>query len=299
MTGVPGVRASPVDLHLHTCFSDGDDDPTVLADRCVAAAVRTAAIVDHDSMAAVAAFETAARGRLTVVPGCEITATDGGIEAHCLAYWVEGPDFLDRIGRVRTAELAWWRAWVGAVEAFGVPLTWDDVETELGVDRIGYVGDYLALLLRAAGDDARFTRYANDTRALVADLCKPGGPLYLPRPWVPDLDEAVGWVLAAGGTAVLAHPEQGRGVELDRDLLRRLRDCGIAGIEVWTTWHTAEQSARLAALCAESGLIAVAGSDYHGTRVKPWASTPGLLPAAPADPFAVVDALHARCGGAS
>lgn len=299
MSGVPGVRHCPIDLHLHTRWSDGEDDPADLADRCAAARVRIAAVTDHDSMAGVAAFAAAAEGRLIAIPGCEISAKDGGIDMHCLAYWAEGAGFLDRIGRVQAAEMDWWRTWVARVAAYGVPLSWDDVEDELGVGRIAYTGDYLAMLLRVADDDERFASYANDTRSLAADLCAPGKPLHVPHPWVPRLDEAVEWVLAAGGTAVLAHPGQSSGGESDEDFLRRVRDYGIAGIEVWTTWHTAEQSTRLADLCKKNGLIAVAGSDYHGTRVKPWSPAPGMMPDVPVDPFAIVDSLHDRRGGPS
>ena len=244
--------------------------------------MRVAAVTDHDTMRSVAAFRAAAAGRFTAIPACEVSSTWRGKEAHCLAYWVSETDaeFSARVGRARECELMWWRAWIDRAAAFGVPLTWDDVEREIGPDRIAFTGDYLALLLRYAKDDPRFDRYAGDSGLLVAELCAPGQPLHVPRPWLPELTAVIGWIVAAGGVPVLAHPSDS---VTDADFAL-LRDAGLAGLEVWTTWHDPKRSARLAGCCARTGLIATAGSDYHGERVKAWTRQPGLLPAVPDDP---------------
>ncbi|MFF2116888.1 PHP domain-containing protein [Kitasatospora sp. NPDC058184] len=302
MRGAPATLATPVDLHLHTRHSDGDEAPADLARRCVEAGLRVAAVTDHNTLAGVAAFERAAAGRLTVVPACEITTTWRGEETHCLAYFVDPGDeaFRQRIGRLHDAELAWWRTWTDRAHALGVPIARADVERRLGGDRVAYVNDYLALLLEAAGDDPRFAPYADgDDRfaRLIADWCRPGRPLHVEHPVNPDLVDVLSWIERAGGVAVLAHPgPHTAGLDAPRcaELLAPLREAGLAGLEVWTSWHTPADSARLAEAAGRLGLVATAGSDYHGVRVKPWAPSPGLLPALPADPLAVLDALHDR-----
>lgn len=73
-------------------------------------------------------------------------------------------------------------------------------------------------------------------------------------------------------------------VVTDHDTLRSVaafRAAAWPGWRVWTTWHDPAHSARLAERCARTGLIATAGSDYHGERIKAWAHRPGLLPAIP------------------
>jgi hypothetical protein len=292
MRGVLGTQPSLVDLHLHTRASDGDDGPAELAERVAGAGVRVAAVTDHDTMGSVTAFRAAAADRFTVIPACEVSSTWRGQDTHCLAYWVSPTDaeFTARVGRARDCEFVWWRTWTERAAAFGVPLTWDDVERDIGPDRIAAVDDYLAVLLRYARDDPRFDRYAHDTRLLVAELCRPGQPLHVPQPWLPDLIEVIGWVLAADGVPVLAHPPESL-TEADFTMLRA---AGLAGLEVWTTWHEPRRSAELAASCARTGLIATAGSDYHGERVKQWTREPGLLPSIPVDPLSIVDALE-RC----
>lgn len=300
MRGASATLATPVDLHLHTRHSDGDEAPAELAQRCVDAGLRVAAVTDHNTVAGVAAFERAVSGRLTVVTGCEITTTWRGAETHCLAYFVDPHDlpFQARIGAVHDAELAWWRAWTDQVRSIGVPLTWDAVAQCIGGDRVAYVGDYLALLLETAHGDPRFAGYRSEVHGqLVADWCRPGRPLHLEHPAKPDIIDVLSWVHDAGGVAVLAHPAEsvsGLGAPESAALLQPLREAGLTGLEVWTSWHQPADSARLAEVCERLDLVATAGSDYHGVRVKPWAPRPGLLPALPTDPLATIDALHDR-----
>ncbi|QHC30151.1 PHP domain-containing protein [Streptomyces sp. HF10] len=300
MRGPSATLATSVDLHLHTRHSDGDEAPAELARRCVDAGLRVAAVTDHNTVAGIAAFDQAIGGRLTVVPACEITATWRGEETHCLAYFVDprDPKFRERIGGIHDAELVWWRTWTDRVQAIGVPLTWDDVVRRLGGHRVAYVGDYLALLLEATHGDPRFAAYTAEAYdRLVADWCRPGRPLHVEHPEKPDVADVLSWIEEAGGAAVLAHPGTfvtGLDGSECVELLKPLAEAGLAGLEVWTSWHTPAVSARLTDVCDLLGLVATAGSDYHGARVKPWAPRPGLLPALPADPLAVIDALHDR-----
>jgi predicted metal-dependent phosphoesterase TrpH len=301
MIGAQGSQFSPVDLHLHTRFSDGDEEPSRLAEACAAAGLRVAAITDHNTLAGVAAFRAAIGDRCRVLTGCEITTRWRGEEVHCLGYLVreDDPGLTAQLALVHSAELQWWREWVQQASRIGVPLDWAEVQRRVGANRVAYPSDFVRLLLEAAGDDPRFRDYhPGDERRLAAQWCRPGQPLHVPEPWWPELTEAIGWISEAGGVAVLAHParllDAPNGVAEE---LAVLRGAGLAGVEVWTTWHTPTQSARLMRLCTEVGLLPTVGSDYHGTRIKPWAPGPGLVPVLPPEPFALVDALHDQLPG--
>ena len=66
---------------------------------------------------------------------------------------------------------------------------------------------------------------------------------------------------------MLAHP--GAYFEnATRDDLVALRDRGLAGLEVHTSYHTPELTAFYGGLAAELDLVPTAGSDFHG-RIKP------------------------------
>jgi len=286
-----------VDLHLHTSLSDGDDAPGELAERCHRAGVRVAACTDHDTLAGAAAFGAAARRLgITPVPGCEITALWHGREVHCLAYFVDPGDAVlpGRLALVRGAELDWWRAWFRRAGAIGAPVTWADVEAKVGTDRVPYIGDLLDLFLVAVDGDPRFAGYPRGGRhdRFIGDWCRAGRALHVPKPWRPQLAEVAGWICDAGGVAVLAHPARSLGDEPWR--LDELRGAGLAGVEVWSTWHDPAQIRRLAEECCRLGLIGTQGSDYHGARLKPWVPRPGVVPEGAPDPTAIVDELAAR-----
>lgn len=286
-----------VDLHLHTRYSDGDDDPTELAYRCAEAGLRIVSCTDHDTMAGVTEFRAAAAGwGIEVVPGCEITAAEGGRDRHCLIYFVDPADDQNqqRITEVRRAEIEWWRTWFDQAEQVGVAVSWQAAEQRFGSDRIAYIGDYLDFFLDAAAGDERFAQYPRGRHdELIQQWCRAGQPLHVPRPWRPSLGEVAQWAADAGGVAVLAHPVREFATDELPVLLATLAEAGFAGLEAWTTWHSPADSARVAAACAAAGLVATQGSDYHGARLKPWAPAPGLVPAVCPDPWAVLDMLEA------
>ena len=83
-------------------------------------------------------------------------------------------------------------------------------------------------------------------------------------------NQALGWILAARGLPVIAHPARYR---LTRSKLARLigefRAAGGVGIEVVSGSHTLDETRHMAAVSREHHLLASAGSDYHGPH-NPW-----------------------------
>ncbi|MFO7733768.1 MAG: hypothetical protein R6X21_08975, partial [Candidatus Aminicenantes bacterium] len=70
-----------------------------------------------------------------------------------------------------------------------------------------------------------------------------------------------------GGVPVLAHPgayfQQTTGEDA-----RFLKERGLVGMEVYTFYHTPEQTAAYRDVAEELDLVPTAGSDFHG-RIKP------------------------------
>lgn len=290
-------QPTTVDLHLHSLVSDGDESPAALAQRCVEAGLRVVACTDHDSTTGLAEFTAVAEAAgLRVIPGCEVTVTWRGQELHCLAYFVDPADtlFRDRIDNVRHTEVAWWRDWFDQAGSVGVPINWAMVAERFGADRVAYIGDYLDFFLDRADGDPRFAGYPRrNHRRFIQQWCKPGQALHVPHPWRPELSEVVSWVAESGGVTVLAHPGRAFPADEMSDRCAELAEIGVTGIEVWTTWHDHGDIERLAKLCDEHGLVGSQGSDYHGVRLKPWAPSPGLVPAQAPDPMEIVARLQA------
>ena len=108
-----------------------------------------------------------------------------------------------------------------------------------------------------------------------------GQPCVVPHQWA-SLGDAVSWIKASGGVAVIAHP--GR-YPLDtaqmRELIGEFRDHGGAAIEVVTASHKPHQYATFAAHARAFGLAASAGSDFHSPAES--YHDLGSLPALPPD----------------
>ena len=81
-----------IDLHSHTTASDGHLDAATLVRQAWTAGIRTLAVTDHDTVAAIgAAREAATAFGLTLINGIEITAIDAGRDVHILGYFFD-PD---------------------------------------------------------------------------------------------------------------------------------------------------------------------------------------------------------------
>ena len=254
---------SAVDMHVHTCRSDGLLAPAVLAAAAAAAGVRTLAMTDHDTLAGYRELRApgadALPAGLCVLPGVEINAVAGRLdlpdgELHVVGIGVN-PDgealeaalagqrearrrrFARMAARLRDAGLG--------VEAQLAGLN-PDTDDALGCPT-------LARALVAAGiatsvSDA-FTRFIGR-----------GGPGYVPRDGLGPV-EAIRVIRGAGGIPVLAHfaaaPSR-------RVLLGELMAAGLAGIEVHHRSFDAATVAAVAAVAHDLGLLASGGTDFHG-----------------------------------
>jgi hypothetical protein len=122
---------------------------------------------------------------------------------------------------------------------------------------------------RAMVGRTHFARYlaeigvVPDAKSAFSRFLVPGKPGYVPHEWT-SLQSAVGWIRAAGGRAVIAHPGRyglsGGALEA---LLSDFREAGGEAIEVVTGSHSPDQYAMFAAVAESHGFLASRGSDFH------------------------------------
>lgn len=248
------------DLHSHTTASDGAQAPADNVRLALAAGLSGLAITDHDTVAGVA--EAVAEGRrlgVEVIPGVEISTAVDGRDIHVLGYYIDVSDaqLLRRLDSQRNTREQRNRLILQRLAELGVDVTMEEVRAQSRnipgkEDTIGR--PHIAAALVAKGAVATigeaFDRYlAGDAPGFVrVDRIHP--------------ETAIDWIREAGGVPVLAHP----GLYRDEALVQRLIDYGIAGIETSHPDHRAEDEALYARLAEEHGLIATAGSDFHGSR---------------------------------
>lgn len=130
---------------------------------------------------------------------------------------------------------------------------------------------------------ARFLAEAGvvaDLREAFRRFLVPGKPGYVPHQWAA-LAEAVQWIRAAGGQAVLAHPGRyGLSAGAMDALLAEFRAAGGEALEVVTGSHSQAQMRHFGAIATQLQFAASRGSDFHGPQEgAEFGSLPALDPA--------------------
>ncbi len=251
------MSAQP-DLHCHTTASDGTLSPAALVRRAKAAGIPMLAVTDHDTTEGIAeAQREAAQVGLRLVAGVEISVTWGGRTVHVVGLNVEPgtPELAEGLARLRTFRD--WRA--------------EEIARRLG--RVGIRGAFEGARALSNGRLISRTHFARflvqeglvgSERDVYRHYLVSGKPGHVTGEWA-TLEEAVGWVRAAGGQAVLAHPARYR---LTRTkLLGLIREFSAAGgeaLEVASGSHSRDDTFSMAQVARETGLLASCGSDYHG-----------------------------------
>ncbi len=261
------------DLHAHSTASDGTLTPTQLMRRAHAAGVEVMALTDHDTLEGLAEAAHAASDRgLDFVPGVEISVSWQGGTVHVVGLGVDANSKELQQGLKALRDFRDWRA-----EEIGRRL-----------ERAGIPGAFEGARARSNGrliSRTHFARFlvdnghAPDVRAVFHRFLVSGKPGFVAGSWAA-LEDAVRWIRCAGGQAVIAHPARYR---LTRSKLRRLLgefvELGGAGLEVVSGSHSRDDYFNMAHLARAFGLLASAGSDYHGPE-HPWIEL-GQLPALP------------------
>jgi len=200
------------------------------------------------------AMTGAARVGVQFVPGVEITAHVDDLEIHILGHFIDPGDnrlteFLsssrgDRITRVhRMIEKLW---------TLGLPLEADEVLRLAPDCSVGRPHVARAMIRRG---------YVASLREAFDRYLTSGKPAYVDRSRIP-APLAIRAVKEAGGLASLAHPGQYGHDEIIPFLVQH----GLDGLEVYHSEHTTELIYRYERIRLEYGLVAVGGSDYHGTE---------------------------------
>lgn len=245
-----------IDLHAHTTASDGALLPQELVRLAKSRGVSVLAVTDHDTLASIqAAAEEGARAGLQVVPGVEVTAYVDDLEVHILGHFVDPSDaqlaeFLassrdDRITRVHRMIARLW--------ALGLPLDVDEILAQAQAPGSSVGRPHVAQAMVRRG-------YVGSMQEAFDRYLTPGKPAHVERQRIPAAD-AILAIKRAGGVPSLAHP----GVYGRDDVIPRLVEQGLVGLEVHHPDHDTGAIFRYERLRLHYDLLAVCGSDYHGT----------------------------------
>jgi predicted metal-dependent phosphoesterase TrpH len=253
------VTADPgrVDLHSHTCFSDGLFTPEELVARAARLGLAAVGVTDHDSVGAIDRARAAGkRHGVEIAPGAELSCTVDGIDVHILGYYIDhrDPEVVGFFEGFRQARHDRAVRMVELLDGLGIRVTLEMVEARATGVAVGrpHVAQAMVDAGAVGSLEEAFQRY------LGYD-----GPAYVPKKRLTP-EEAVGFIHRHRGVAVLAHP----GIYRRDTALYAAIGAGVDGIEVWHPDHDAAEATRLLEVAEKNGLLVTGGSDCHGGRKK-------------------------------
>lgn len=264
------------DLHCHSTVSDGVLEPEEVARRAHANGVQLWALTDHDILDGVprARAEAESLG-MRFISGVEISVTWSGHTVHIVGLGVDDTHqgLVEGLRAVRSGRSDRAREMGRRLDALGVSNSYEGA--------LRYVSNP-ALISRT-----HFARYlveqgvCKSMQEVFSRYLGENGPAYVPMQWS-TLEQAVNWIKAAGGRAVIAHPGRYDYTPMQFDaLFEQFRDLGGEGIEVVTGSHTPDQYGVYADVARRYGFLASCGSDFHGPRES--RMDLGQLPPLPSD----------------
>jgi predicted metal-dependent phosphoesterase TrpH len=264
------------DLHCHSNVSDGLLAPDEVARRAHAGGVTLWALTDHDEVGGQAAARSAAQALgMRYLCGVEISVTWASRTVHVVGLNIDPAcaALVDGLRATRDGRAVRARAIGEALGALGIEGAYAGALQYVSnpdlISRTHFARFLVDQGLAASMNDV-FERYLGD-----------GKPGYVPHRWA-KLADAVAWIRAAGGEAIIAHPGRYRYSALEFDaLFAEFIDLGGKAIEVVTGSHTPDQYREYADVARRFGFEASRGSDFHAPGEG--RTELGSLPPLPAD----------------
>jgi predicted metal-dependent phosphoesterase TrpH len=262
----PMPPLSPIDLHMHTLYSDGRATPQELVEYAVSIGMQTIAITDHDNArGSRLARPLAEKLKLTLIPAIEMTcrwdaaqAAPGKSDIDVLGYFLDldQPDLqvfeeaLLNDFHERTDIACWY------LSAEGYTISLQDVLRENPY----YAGTRpLLMAVLQKGYASSYERALGLVDKIWRNV----------RPSSFTIDQVISAIRRAGGVPVLAHPTivpWPRGW-LDAEAIRLLVDMGLVGMEIYHPRLNEEARRYFYSLAAQFNLLVTGGSDDHGWPV--------------------------------
>jgi len=251
-----------IDLHVHSNYSDGTCTPGELVDLAVEKGLSAFALTDHDATRGVEpalAYQKEHSAPVEIIPGIEISSEYHEKEIHIVGLYIDqnNRNLIETTSHFVNLRARRNHQMVENFQKAGIPMTIEDLQE----------GNPSTVITRA-----HFARYlirhgvAADTKEAFSRYLGTDSPFYVSRKLIPSTD-AIALILEAGGVPILAHPIHYHMEETDlRSMVKAFKECGLAGIEVKYSNHTAQDEIFVGQLAKEFDLLPSGGSDFHGSN---------------------------------
>jgi hypothetical protein len=263
-----------IDLHLHSRVSDGTLSPAELVALAAGRGVQLMSLTDHDSLDGIPeAAAAAGTAGIRFVPGVEVSVSWGTRTLHVVALDVdpEEPTLKSGLARLQAVRVGRAREIGRRLEARGI------ADAYAGAERLA---DGAKLTRTHFARFLHQTGHVKDEAQAYRKFLGQGKPGYVNASWA-SLEEALHWIHAAGGQAVLAHPfRYGMTRAWLVKTLTAFKQAGGDAMEVVSGRGNPDELHTAAHLAARFELMGSVGSDFHAPA--PY-SQPGIAVELPAN----------------
>ena len=251
-----------IDLHIHTCFSDGAFTPEKIVDTAIEAGLNAIAITDHDNVLAYPIAVKYAQNvaqesgstPLEIIPGVEINTIYKNVEIHILCYFMnrEDSDFQNMLKMQQTARIEQTEQIIHLLsKKEGIHVPFEKIKKLVAEG--GSIGrPHIAKAITMAGGTTSvmeaYSKYINND-----------SEVYVQRKTISPHD-AIEIIYDAGGIPVFAHPFD---VEDAEKLIKEFMHCGLRGVEAYHRKHSPAMVEYYSTIAEKNGLIITGGSDFH------------------------------------
>ena len=245
-----------IDFHTHTTASDGALSPAELIRRAQAAEISHFAITDHDTIRGWRAVADSVPEGLQLVTGVEISCVWSKVTIHVvgLGFDPDAASIASMLARLDEARQARAEKIGQKLASRNIPGALEGALAIAGDSQIGrpHFAQWMVSAGHVSDMNGAFDKYLGQGK--IGDV----------QAFWPTLAEAVGAIVDAGGSAVLAHPLKYKltGMKL-RALCQGFADAGGTALEVVNGKQSVVETTRLQQIAETFGFSVSLGSDFH------------------------------------
>lgn len=251
-----------IDLHTHSCASDGSLTPTAVMQAAKDAGLTAVALTDHDTIAGVReAMQAAEQLNIECIPGIELSAFYKNLEVHIVGLFlnIDDPQLNKRLEDFRQIRENRNLRMIQKMQEADVDITMEklrEAEGDAVITRAN-IARYLLHIGYIQSINEAFDKYLS-----------PGMPFFVQKTGVTPKD-AIQAIRDNGGVAILAHPLTYKFTRQElKTCLEELKSYGLQGMETYYSTFSEADHRDMKRLADSYDLLYSGGSDFHG-NVKP------------------------------
>lgn len=252
-----------IDLHTHSNCSDGTFSVKELMDYAHEKNLSAIALTDHDTVDGLdegALYVKEKYPDMEFVPGIEFSTVEEGKDVHIVGLYIDhhNTEFTGKLQQFIDSRTERNKKMCKKLsEEAGIPISYEELVSSFpgAVLTRAHYAKFMVDRGYARNRNEVFDKY-------IGDNC----PYYVEREKISP-EEAIGYVLEAGGVPILAHPILYHMSDRKLDaLVARLKGAGLKGIEAIYSTYSPSEERQIKELAAKYNLAVSGGSDFHGAN---------------------------------